>query len=64
MARNASERSFIISLTDSFICCSPPFDGLIIAHIIVLVKRKEKNCLTFCAHHIILNVCTKSEVMK
>ena len=40
IARNASQRSFIISLTDSFICGSSPFDGLIIAHNIVLNKWK------------------------
>ena len=49
MARNASERSFIISLTDSFICCSPPFDGLIIAHNIVPIKRKEE--INLCIGH-------------
>lgn len=39
IASSASERSLIISLTDSFICCSPPFYDLIIARIYVLVKR-------------------------
>nr|DAY64385.1 MAG TPA: Terminase small subunit [Caudoviricetes sp.] len=38
IASSASERSLIISLTDSFICCSPPFYDLIIARIYVLVK--------------------------
>lgn len=38
IASSASERSLIISLTDSFICCSPPFYDLIIARIYVLIK--------------------------
>jgi hypothetical protein len=38
IARNASERSLIISLMDSFICL-PPFYDLIIARMYVQVKR-------------------------
>ena len=39
IASSASERSLIISLTDSFICVPLSFDNIIIARIYVLVKR-------------------------
>lgn len=41
IASSASERSLIISLTDSFICF-PPFYDLIIARIYVLVKHNRQ----------------------
>ena len=42
IARKASERSLIISLTDSFICL-PPFYDYIIARLNVLVKNRLKS---------------------